>query len=116
MIDVLAEVGERWAMGVSLSSLATLAGWRGEYATAIGYDERTLAPRPVFRHRVAGASPSAAILRYPNESSITGPRPASHACISVTMASAMPSGVTAPMSMNSKVKSDGASETTACAN
>ena len=41
--EVLAEVGERWAMGVSLSSLATLAGWRGEYATAIRYDERTLA-------------------------------------------------------------------------
>jgi predicted ATPase/DNA-binding SARP family transcriptional activator len=41
--EVLAEVGERWGMGVSLSSLATLAGWRGEYATAITYDERTLA-------------------------------------------------------------------------
>ena len=41
--SVLAEVGERWGMGVALSSLATLAGWRGEYATAIAYDERTLA-------------------------------------------------------------------------
>ena len=41
--EVLAEVGERWGMGVTLSSLATLAGWRGEYATAITYDERTLA-------------------------------------------------------------------------
>ena len=37
---VLAEVGERWGTAVTLSSLATLAGWRGEYAAAVGYDER----------------------------------------------------------------------------
>jgi predicted ATPase/DNA-binding SARP family transcriptional activator len=41
--EMLAEVGERWGRGVALSSLATLAGWRGDYATAIAYDERTLA-------------------------------------------------------------------------
>ena len=40
--QVLAEVGERWGMAVSLSSLATLAGWRGEYAAAVTYDERAL--------------------------------------------------------------------------
>ena len=40
--QVLAEVGERWGTAVSLSSLATLAGWRGEYAAAVTYDERAL--------------------------------------------------------------------------
>ena len=40
--QVLAEVGERWGMAVSLSSLATVAGWRGEYAAAVTYDERAL--------------------------------------------------------------------------
>jgi predicted ATPase len=40
--EVLAEVGERWGTAVSLSSLATLAGWRGDYAAAVTYDERAL--------------------------------------------------------------------------
>ena len=40
--QVLTEVGERWGTAVSLSSLATLAGWRGEYAAAVTYDERAL--------------------------------------------------------------------------
>ena len=40
--EVLAESGERWGTAVSLSSLATLAGWRGDYPAAITYDERAL--------------------------------------------------------------------------
>ena len=39
---VLAELGERWGTAVAMSSLATLAGWRGEYAVAVTYDERAL--------------------------------------------------------------------------
>ena len=40
--ETLAKVGERWGTAVSLSSLATLAGWRGDYAAAVGFDERAL--------------------------------------------------------------------------
>ena len=40
---ILAELGERWGTAVTLSSLATLAGWRGEYAAAVSYDVRALA-------------------------------------------------------------------------
>ena len=40
---MLAEIGERWGTSVSLSSLATLAGWRGEYLAAVACDERALA-------------------------------------------------------------------------
>ena len=40
--QVLAEVGERWGTAVTLSSLATVEGWRGDYAAAVAHDERAL--------------------------------------------------------------------------
>ena len=41
-LEVYRELGERWGMGFALVSLATLAGWRGEYAAAIAHREQAV--------------------------------------------------------------------------
>ena len=41
-LTVFRELGERWGTAFSLSSLAGLAAWRGEYATAAGYLEEAV--------------------------------------------------------------------------
>jgi predicted ATPase/DNA-binding SARP family transcriptional activator len=41
--DAFAELGERWGTGISLTNLASLAVWRGEYAAAVSYHDRAIA-------------------------------------------------------------------------
>jgi tetratricopeptide (TPR) repeat protein len=42
-LRVYQELGERWGMAFTLSSLAALASWRGDFATALAVHEQALA-------------------------------------------------------------------------